>query len=354
MKVHVVDPPAYTPPYDHELCAALAAAGVEVELITGPFRHGEVPEPNGYERRELFYRQGATRVARAAAHVPDMLRYRQTARAADVIHFQWLAIPSLDRHLLPRGRPLVITAHEILGRDGGARGRAAQAALLRCFDAVIAHSNDGRNRLISEAALDPDRVHVIPVGVFAHLAQLPEGPLPPELPATDRPVVLDFGLIRPYKGLDVLLEAWQGVQDAELWVIGSPRYDITALQAGAPPSVHFVTRFVTDLELAAAFRRADLVVLPYRESEQSGVLATAIAFGKPILTTEVGGFAELGAALQLVPPGDPAALQAGLTDLLTNEQARLKLGASAGALAHGKLSWARIARDTRALYEATS
>jgi len=354
VKVHVVDPPAYTPPYDHLLAAGLAACGVEVQLLTSPFRHGDAPAPAGYERRELFYRHGSSRSARIAAHVPDMLRYRATAREADLVHFQWLTIPELDAHLLPRRRPLVFTAHDILPRERIAGSRAAQIRLLHRFDAVIAHSNHGRNRLIAEAGLDPARVHVIPVGAFAHLATLPESPLPRELPRTDQPVVLDFGLIRPYKGLDVLLEAWKGVAGAELWVVGRPRYDIGALKAGAPPSVRFVTRFVSDLELAAVFRRADLVVLPYRESEQSGVLATAIAFGKPILATEVGGFPELGEALHLVPPGDAAALQAGLNDLLANEPARLKLGASAGALANSTLSWARIARDTRALYEATS
>lgn len=353
MKVHVVDPPAYTPPYDHALATALAASGLTVELITGPFRYADVPDPDGYERRELFYRHGGSRVARAAAHVPDMLRYRRTALGADVIHFQWLAVPTLDRHLLPRGRPLVITAHDILGREGGARLRSAQAALLSCFDAVIAHSNHGRSRLIREAGVDPTRVHVIPHGVFTHLAELPEAPLPPELPPTDRPVVLDFGLIRPYKGLDVLLDAWRGVEDAELWVIGRPRYDISELRSSTPSSVHFVTRFVTDLELAAAFRRADLIVLPYRESEQSGVLATALAFGKPILATEVGGFPELAPAIALVPPGDAPRLRAGIAALLHDETARLNLAASAEALAHGRLSWESIARQTRALYAAT-
>ena len=118
------------------------------------------------------------------------------------------------------------------------------------------------------------------------------------MPATDRPVVLDFGLIRPYKGLEVLLDAWSGIDGAELWIVGRPRYDIDALKAAAPRSVRFVTRFVSDRELAAVFRRADLVVLPYRESEQSAVLTTALAFGKPILATDVGGFAELGDALR--------------------------------------------------------
>ena len=69
-------------------------------------------------------------------------------------------------------------------------------------------------------------------------------------------------------------------------------------------------RFVSGAELAGAFRAADLVVLPYREIDQSGVLFTALAFGKPMLLTAVGGFPEIAAtgAAELVPPGDPDAL----------------------------------------------
>jgi glycosyltransferase involved in cell wall biosynthesis len=354
VKVHVVDPPAYTPPYDHGLCVGLAAAGVDVALYTGPFRHGDLPKPIGYERHEAFYRRGRSRAARAGLHVPDMLRYRRTALEADVVHFQWLTIPELDAHLLPRRRPLIFTAHDILPRERLAGSHSAQRRLLSRFDAVIAHSNHGRDRLIAEAGLDPARVHVIPHGVFTHLAELPPGPLPPELPPTDRPVVLDFGLIRPYKGLDVLLEAWKGVEDAELWVIGRPRYDISDMQAQAPPSVHFVTRFVTDLELAAAFRRADLVVLPYKESEQSGVLATALAFAKPILATQVGGFPELADCLDLVPPNDPSALTTAITRLLADESARKVLEAAASGRANGTLAWTAVAQQTQALYAATT
>jgi glycosyltransferase involved in cell wall biosynthesis len=353
VKVHVVDPPAYTPPYDHALVAGLAACGVDAQLLTAPFRHGEPPPPANYARREVFYRHGSSRAARLAQHVPDMLRYRRTAREADVVHFQWLTIPEIDVHLLPRGRPLIFTAHDVLPRERVAGSHAAQRRLLERFDAVIVHSQSGRERLIAEAGLEPDRIHVIPHGAFSHLAELPQAPLPPELPDTDLPVVLDFGLIRPYKGLDVLLEAWSGIEDAQLWVVGRPRFDIGKLRAAAGPSVHFVPRFVSDLELAACFRRADLVVLPYRESEQSGVLATALAFAKPILATAVGGFPELAPAIQLVAPNDAAALQAGITTLLADETARLKLAAASGKLAHTKLSWESVARATRALYEAT-
>ena len=107
MRVHLVDPAAYTPPYDHALAGALARAGATVELITGRFPHGPVPREEGYEVRERFYRRasrprlrpGARRAARAAEHLPDMLAYRREADRADVVHYQWLPIPALDRRL---------------------------------------------------------------------------------------------------------------------------------------------------------------------------------------------------------------------------------------------------------------
>ena len=119
MRVQIVDPPAYTPPYDHALSGALARAGAEVELITSRFSYGPVPREQGYEVREFFYRRSSRegigprrrRLLRAVEHVPDMLRYRRAAEAADVVHYMWLPIPALDRHLLAPKRPRVYTMH---------------------------------------------------------------------------------------------------------------------------------------------------------------------------------------------------------------------------------------------------
>jgi len=361
VKVHVVDPSAYTPPYDHALCAALAAGGLDVELFTSAFAYGAAPVPDGYERREFFYRaaRGAPssrrrRASKLAEHVPDMLRYRLAARAADVVHFQWLAVPQLDGPLLPRGRPLVLSAHDVLAREPSPAQRAAQRRLYRRFDAVVVHSAHGRRRLIDELALADERVHTIPHGAFEHLARLPVRPLPAELPQTEAPVVLCFGLIRPYKGIDVLLEAWRRIAgDAELWIVGRPRMEIAALAAGAPAGVRWVTRFVDDGELAACFRRATIVVAPYREIDQSGVVATALAFGCPLVLTAAGGFAEVAAsgAARLVAPGDPDELAQALQELLADPAARERLAAGARALAAGEWSWTRVAERTRALYE---
>ncbi|HEV2775199.1 MAG TPA: glycosyltransferase family 4 protein, partial [Solirubrobacteraceae bacterium] len=339
MRVDVVDPSAFTPPYDHALCAALARAGADVRLQTSRFGYGPVPAAHGYERVERFYRRlptgggAGSRVrfaAKLAQHVPGMLGYRRAAAAADVVHFQWLTVQPVDVHLLPRARPVVLTAHDVLPREPRRGQRAAQRRLYERVDAVVVHSEHGRARLVDALGIDAGKVSVIPHGAFTHLLDVPAAqPLPAELAAVDRPVVLFFGLLRPYKGLDVLLDAWRAADDldAELWIVGMPRMDIAPLRAGAPPSVRWVPRFVPDHEIAAYFRRADLVVLPYREIDQSGVLFTALAFGAPLVLSAVGGFPEVAGdgAAALVAPGDPAALARELERLLADDGARVYL-----------------------------
>ena len=360
MRVHVVDPSAYTPPYDHALCSALAAAGADVELFTSHFAHGPVAAPAGYRRRETFYRLAghapgarARRAGKLAEHVPDMLRYRRAARSA-VQQLDGLLLPP-HRSATRARRPLLLTAHDILPREPRPGQRRAQRSLYERFDAIVVHSEHGRRRLTGELGVDPERVHVIPHGAFAHLAAARAAPAPTPQPefAAEGPLVLCFGLMRPYKGIDLLLEAWRGIEGAELWIAGMPRMDIAPLLAGAPPGVRFATRFIDDHELPAYFRRADLVVLPYREIDQSGVLFTALAFGKPLLLSDVGGFPEIAAtgAARTFPAGDAPALHRALLELLGDPAALSAMAERARAAAAGPYSWDAIARRTLALYE---
>ncbi|MGZ4195600.1 MAG: glycosyltransferase family 4 protein [Solirubrobacteraceae bacterium] len=363
MRVQVVDPSAFTPPYDHALCAALARAGADVELITSRFAYGSVASPDGYALREHFYRhaRGAAggrlrSLTKLAEHVPDMLRYRRLSRAADVVHFQWLDVQWLDRLLLPR-RPLVLTAHDLLPREPRPGQVGAQRRLYDAVDALVVHSEYGRAQLVQALGLDPRKVHVIHHGSFEHLSRLAPVPLPPELERVAGPVVLFFGLLRPYKGVDVLLQAWREVPaGAELWIVGRPRMDIAALRAGAPPGVRFISRYVSDAELASLFRRAEIVVLPYTRTDrfdQSGVLATALAFVTPTVLSDVGGFGEVAAtgAGMVVPPGDAAALAAALAELLGDDDRRTRMAQAAATAAAGPYSWDAAARRTLKLYE---
>jgi glycosyltransferase involved in cell wall biosynthesis len=362
MRIQIVDPSAFTPPYDHALSAALARAGADVELVTSRFLYGPVPREDGYRVREAFYRRTAGRGLEAPArrafklaeHVPDMLRFRREP-SPDLVHYQWLTIPMLDRLLLPRTRPRVFTVHYPLPSTRA--GLATQRRLLAGMNAVISHSEHGARRLRDEAGIEPGRVRVIPHGAFDYLTHLPEErPLPAELADVSGPVILFFGLLRPYKGIDVLLEAFRSIEGAELWIAGMPRMPLGPLRdlaARAHDRVRFIPRFVPDPEIPAYFRRADIVVLPYRDAEQSGVLYTALAFGKPMVISSVGGFTEVAerhGAARLVPPGDAAALATALRELVATPTARARLAVAAAEAAAGPYSWDAIGARTLELY----
>jgi glycosyltransferase involved in cell wall biosynthesis len=363
MRVQLVDPAAYTPPYDHALAAALARAGAEVELVTSHFSYGPVPPGEGYTVNEVFYRRSSRegigprrrRLLRAAEHVPDLLRYRRVAERADLVHYMWLPVPALDRRLLAPKRPRIYTMHWRLP-EAGTRIAGTLTRLLAEMDAVVVHSEHGARRLERDFGVPRERLRVIPHGAFDYLTgQENEEPLPVELREVTDPVILAFGLVRPYKGTDVLLEAFRRLEGAELWVVGMPRMpmdELRELARKAPGTVRFVDRFITDPEIPAFMRRADVAVLPYRNIEQSGVLYTALAFGRPLVLSAVGGFpevAEQGAA-RLVPPGDPDALAATLRELLSDRSARDTLADAATEAAATTYSWERIGEQTMTLY----
>lgn len=354
MLVRLIDPPAYTPPYDHALAAALAQRGLDVELLTSEFRYGAVPQAQGYAVKEVFYRHGRSTAAKLAQHPADMLRLRRLKPAADINHFQWLPVQAIDRLLLPKG-PNVLTAHDVVPREPRPGQLRWLASLYRRLDAIVVHSENGRDRLVNELEIDPAQIEVVSHGAFNNVAAQAANELPIELRGASKPVVLAFGLIRPYKGTDVLIEAMREI-DAELWIVGMPRMDLAELRRKAEPlgeRVRWLPRFVDGGDLVAVFQRADIVCLPYREIDQSGVLYTALAFGKPMVVSRVGGFGEVadqdGAALA-VRVGDPYALAAALMELLGDPQKRARLAEAAGAAATGRYSWAKVAEQTETLY----
>lgn len=359
VKVKLIDPAAFTLVYDHALAEALAARGVTVELVTSHFPFAAMPPDRRYRVDLHFYRQrlgppGSRRErwGRLAQHGVDMLALARETGPDEILHFQWFALQELDVWVRPRRAPVIFTAHDILPREPRRLQPAAQRRLLSLADAVIVHYKAGRRRL-AEMGVPKDKIHVIPIGAYRHQAQLPtRAPLPAELTGVECPVVLFFGLIRHNKGLDVLLHAWRGIERAELWVVGQPRMAISTLREAAPPGVRFLTRWITEAEIPAIFSRADLVVLPYREIDQSGVAFTALAFGRPLLCSDAGGFADLAehGAAATVPAGDAAALHLALRGLIADQVAREQMAQAARAAAAGPLSWERIAAQTEDVY----
>src|SRR6202007_1872051 len=166
VRVLPADPPASTPPYDHELAAALVRAGADVELVTSRFRFGDAPEPDGYRRRELFYPVSSRLFGRSRLRLPLKVAEHPAGLAAlrriqaDVLHMQWLPAPELDARLFRPHLPSVFTAHDLLPRRT-AHKTALWLKLFARFDRIVVHSENGRDSLASLGVAE-EKLRVIP------------------------------------------------------------------------------------------------------------------------------------------------------------------------------------------------
>jgi glycosyltransferase involved in cell wall biosynthesis len=358
MRIALLDPPSFTAPYDHALASGLARRGHDVTLLTSPFTHGDVPEPEGYRRDEVFLPLSSRLVRRrprsrlrlplkGAEYVPSSARLLQRVRSLDpdVAHVQWLAIPRYDVHWLRRlHRPTVLTAHDVLPRQE--RNARAWGEALGLADRVIVQSQRAVDQL-SEAGVPREKLVRIQHPVF-------ESGVSAEAPSGR--TILFFGLIRRYKGLDVLLRALADVPDARLVVAGDPLDPVEPLQAlarelGVDDRVEWRLGFLPDEEIPRLMHEATLVALPYRKIDSSGVLATALGHGRPAVVTDVGGLPdairEFGAG-RVVPREDAPALAAAIRELLEPEA--LQAAFEGSEAARRALTWDAAAEQHEAVY----
>jgi glycosyltransferase involved in cell wall biosynthesis len=337
VRVVLADPPAFTPWYDHELAAALARAGTDVELATSPFRFGELPEAEGYRRSERFYPLSSRLFKRSRLRLPlkavEHLAVMQSlARTrADVLHLQWLALPQADVHLRFRS-PSVFTAHDLLPRRTASREDLWRRLLAR-FDRVVVHSERGRATL-AELGID---ARVIPHPVYPSTATR----------ADDGHTILSLGVIRPYKGLPDAIEVTRRLPDARLLVAGDPAMPLDGLREAE--RVEWRLGYLPQVELDRALSEATVAVFPYRaELDQSGALLQALGAGVPAVVYDVAGLGEpvreFGAG-RVVPAGDVDALTEAVRELLEDpsdaragaERARRELTWDAAAARHLEL-----------------
>lgn len=374
MRVTMVDPSLFTGRYDDGLCTALADQEHEVTLLGRPLRPTDAIKPANYRYRPRFFRLGealrdrlgegmASQLAKAATYMVDATLGSLDAFGRDIVHFQWLPFARADAfwlHRLAGHATLIHTVHNATPFHGSvtAQGRGYHA-LLKRFDALIVHGDQTRDALI-RVGLDGSRIHVVPhppmalaEATPADLAAIPE-------PARDIPRVLFFGTIRPYKGLDLLVEAaiglWREGLAFELAIAGKPFSDITPLTE-AVRSAGFEHRLVTDLaflsegRLDAHLRRADIIAFPYRAIDSSGAFLSALRYGAAMITSDAGMFGELKASgVTRFPVGNVESLAKGLRPLIESKAQRGAAGKQALELLATLPGWDAAARMTADVY----
>jgi glycosyltransferase involved in cell wall biosynthesis len=184
---------------------------------------------------------------------------------------------------------------------------------------------------------------------------------PTNVSTNGRHEILFFGAIKPYKGVDILVGAGLAMaatrRDFRITIAGLPyesmeSYQALIAKAGADDQFRFELKFLSDEELAKLLAAATIVVFPYRDIDGSGALSHAVQFAKPIVASEVGGFAEspIRDHVQLVPRENPSALATELCRLMDNPEMLQALGRLSAALREALPSWSEYARNCHLAY----
>ncbi len=273
----------------------------------------------------------------------------------DVIHMQqghmWfnLALPWLRQY------PFVMTAHDPRHHVGDKASHKTPQWLVdygfRRADRLIVHGEQLKQVLVDELGIGAERVSVMPM--VAHGDAEAGGAVEEE-----EGTVLFFGRIWGYKGLDYLIRSEplisERVPNLRIIIAGEgesmDRYRKLMVH---PERFEVYHEYVSDEKRAQLFRRASVVVLPYVEATQSGVIPVAYTYGKPVVATTVGGLPELvdeGRTGFLVAPRDEAALAEVTVRLLQDANLRHTMGANARHKVETECSPAAVARQTFTVY----
>jgi glycosyltransferase involved in cell wall biosynthesis len=377
MKIALVDPSLFTWAYDAALTEGLLSVGHEVKIYARKPPH-RVPAEQAHYISPHFYRlingwwakklsPKAFLVVKGVNHIGSMFRFVWAMRREkpDVIHFQWIPLPIVDRAILPllkRIAPLVLTVHDSAPFNDSPRSQLQKlnsTKIMKSFDRLIVHTQKAKTKIASYD-VPIDRITVIQHGLFsAH-------PSPAPVPRTEDAGEISFllfGYIKPYKGLDILVRAFakmdKDVRDrCRIRVVGLPQMPMTPIldeiaAAGLSDRITLDLRFIDDDEIPSLLSSADALVFPYREIDASGVLMLALSAGKPIIASDLGLFHEIlgddeGA---LVPSTDVDALAAAMTALASDDDLRAAKARNVQALADSIPSWAVIAERTTRVYE---
>ena len=369
-RIAVVDPSLFSLPYDLHLCEGLAEAGAEAVLFGRVPRRGEVIAQKGAQFEPWFYASSErhrekfpkriTNILKGLEHVFDMTRFSRHAKRGKftAVHFQWMALPAVDRYVIRSlkrsGVPMVMTVHDTVPFNAAPSSKGQNVgwkSTLDLFDAIIVHTAMSKTTLEQAGLRVP--IHVIPHGLLQF------GP-PIQGSASERLRLLFFGAIKPYKGLDILLRSFKEANSSgnmDLRIVGNCQGgpdEVEALisELGLSSSVRFECRFFSDQEVPAMLSEADVVVFPYRRIDGSGALLTALAYGKPVIATDVGMFGELITdSSALVTPNSVESLAQKLRSLLQSPEELKSLQGIATETARRIPSWTAIGQQTLKLYQ---
>ncbi len=347
--------------YTVRLANALSAAGQTVMLL---LPKATLPEhirsvDSGVELQ--LFRQSEPRVSfypwRSLPLVWDIVS-RVNKYKPDIIHVQsthfWLSLAQLMLWKYPS----VTTFHDVKPHLGDERATTAViSSLIRKHSKkLFVHGESLKQLMIDMYHVPASKISVIP---FAEHYDSPINKYQVPDVAEDGNLVLFFGRISPYKGLEYLIQAepliTKEVPEAKIVIAGEGE-EFAKYERTMKNKEHFIiyNYYVEPAKAAELFQRCSLVVLPYVEASQSGVITTAYGFKKPVVVTNVGSLPEIvedGKTGFVVPSRDPAALAVAIVKMLKDKTLRHDMGEKAYQKLKTELSWSVVAKRTISAYQ---
>lgn len=368
-----------SPVFSAAFTKALGRVGIEAELASPLFYHepellASCPRPSWLV--DLVVHLSPPRPIRLAVRAVEgainFVRLIAAIRSGryDVVHVQWTPFEGRRSPFMPllrrtcdRARTLLVyTAHNATPHDNVAQPSSNVQPDLNAPHLIVTHTRHVADEIQQAQPTTPPIV-VIPFGPFLADEEVPaQAEASARLDHPSSPVVLFQGGIRPYKGVDLLYEAWPLVVStfptASLVVVGKvagteARRHVEQLRR--LESVRIVDRYVAVRELLDYYSIADIVVLPYRRISQSAALMTAVGLGRPVVVTPIDGFREQIATLRSAVVADEVSGPAIARALVAAIERRHDLAALAAedrlSLEESPVGWPSVASTTRRAYE---
>jgi glycosyltransferase involved in cell wall biosynthesis len=383
--------------YDYQLCRALQRAGIETTLITSTayelrdLRHEfkvvellRLWDPRGGKGGIPLWRsvRRGLRGARYTLAWYRLVRYLRRERP-DVVLFGEIRF-AFEHRFLDRLRRSGLTlgdvVHDVQAYDtrrgseslvqASAQHYAEFSRIYDLFAALFVHDRSNYDQFLKlYPAIPAERVHEIPMATNEIVLEVSQTRTVADLQqmfgiAPGQRVVLFFGTITKYKGLEDLIRAFPAVHEAtgaRLVVAGFPAKDVDAnalkalaAELGIAEHVAWFLDYVPIEWVATLMAISAVVVLPYRAITQSAVLHIAYACGRPVVATRIGGLpdaVEEGKSGLLAEPEDPVSLAEAITQVLRDPAAAERMGRYAATLADTRYSWSVVAEKMKAVFE---
>jgi D-inositol-3-phosphate glycosyltransferase len=373
------------PHYASGLATALAGVGLHVDVIGSDLM--DTPEMRSTPGIRVLNLQGSLAAPGFGAKLGRLLRFYLRLASytwsapPQIFHILWNnKLEVFDRTALTLwykllGKKIVLTAHNVNAGRRDSRNSTINRLSLKCqyrlADRLFVHTELMKRELVGEFGVRQEHVIVIPYGVNN---AVPETGLTPADARRDlglgdsERVILFFGAIKEYKGLTLLIEAFDRASDPDgllrLVIAGEPKKGHERHMAAVLSAIERSPRraaitskldFIPDHEIERYFKAADVTVLPYTSIFQSGILFLAYRFGLPVIATDVGSFREdviEGETGFVCRSGDPAELAQTIDRYFAHDLFR-NLSAGRRRIAefyHSRNSWDKAASITRAVY----